>query len=202
MTRPTAQPVWDRPADQVRDAFGRQADQIRANGDLNYQAIQRGIAKAWIRAKTQLDQLAAQSGTDKTADLADAKARAFGLPDILKGATAAEAASITMSFRDAQQRASQLESPGDIQELYDTAKQSGDELLVRAVANRAMAFNLDTVSGDYLASHPQQAQALQDLRELTRPLSAAAMFEFLAPTPSELAGLAPFQIEALADGAS
>lgn len=199
-------PSWDRPADKIRADLGTQVDRIRNRKDLNAAAAKSLIAQKYVAAQGQMAALSSDAPQAKAAQIASAKRAAFGIDDLTKDGTPAEAAALAMNFRDAQQRAAQLATPEQASALYDTANQSGDELLTRAVGNRAVSDPLlgaDDVADTYLASHPDQAVAVAALNDLlTVTMDAAQMFEYILPKPSELGSMNDSQIAAAANTAN
>lgn len=199
MSTPTTA-TWDRPADRLRDSFQTQLDAIRSRTDLNDSGKRARIAKAYQPVKAKMDALAGSSATDKTAAVAQANRTLYGIDDILASASPADKATVAISFRDAQDRAAQIGYDANAaQILWDSAARSGDELLARAVGGYCLDNRLSDVADQFLATHPTQAQALNDLAALQRTTNGgAALFEFILPTPSELSGLTDYQIAALA----
>jgi len=197
LDNPTA--VWDRPADTVRDGLNQQMERIRGHSELSTDAMLSLVAAAYLKGKAQLDGMNANNPAQIAAQVAAVKRKAFGIDDLLAGASQADKATMAMSFRDAQQRAAQTTTSSEAQTLLDLANQSGDELLARAVGNHAMAsMDMRDVTESYLTNHPAQAAALDELQQLQQPASAATMFEFVAPKPPELSGMSDGQIVAYA----
>jgi len=135
----TADPiVWDRPADKVRDDIERGIQRIRDQRGLSPDASRSVIATAYVKGKALLDSMNTASPAQRAADLAAAKRAAFGADDLLRGTSETDKAAVMLSFRAAQQRAAQLSTAAEARALLDTAMQTGDELLTRAVGNHAM----------------------------------------------------------------
>lgn len=200
----TADPiVWDRPADQVRNGINRQVQRIRDQRGLTPEASQALMAAAYLKGKAQLDGMNTANPAQRAPLLAAAKRAAFGVDDLLKGTSETDKAAVMLSFRDAQQRAAQLSTAGEARALLDTAMQTGDELLTRAVGNHALSsMDMGDTAQTYLDSHPAQAQAVQALADLQQPLSMAVLWEFVTPKPPELSGLTDYAIADLAAKAS
>lgn len=199
MTNPTSQTAWNRPADLVRSGLERDVQRIRDRIELNPAAAQARIAAVYLKAKSAMDAMNAANPAKRAADLATAKRNLFGIDDMTAGASPADRASMAMSFRDAQQRAAQLTTPGEAQALLDLADQSGDELLARAVGNQAMTgMGMADVAQNYLAARPRQAQAYDALRALTKMGSIAEILEFALPKPPELTQVSDNQLAAMA----
>jgi len=201
LDNPTA--VWDRPADTVRDRLNQQIERIRGHSELSTEASQALMAAAYRKGKATLDGMNTANPAQRAADLAAAKRAAYGVDDLLRGTSETDKAAVMLSFRDAQQRAAQLTTAGEARDLLDTAMQTGDELLVRAIGNCALSsLDMGDVAEAYLDAHPAQAQAVQALADLQQPLSMAALFEFVCPLPPELSNLTEYSIADLAANAS
>jgi len=195
--------VWDRPADQVRNGINRQVQRIRDQRGITPEASQALMAAAYLKGKAQLDGMNTNNPAQIAAQVAAAKRKAFGIDDLLTGASQADKSTMAMSFRDAQQRAAQTTTSSEAQTLLDLANQSGDELLARAVGNHALSsMDMGDTAQAYLDAHPAQAQAVQALGDLQQPLSMAALFEFVCPLPPELSNLTEYAIADLAAKAS
>jgi len=195
--------IWDRPADQVRNGINRQVQRIRDQRGITPEASQALMAAAYLKGKATLDGMNTANPAKRAADLAVAKRAAFGIDDLLTGTSETDKAAVMLSFRDAQQRAAQLSTAAEARALLDTAMQTGDELLTRAVGNHAMtSLDMGDTAQAYLDSHPAQAQAVQALADLQQPLSMAALFEFVCPLPPELSSLTEYAIADLAANAS
>ncbi len=198
MTNPTTT-EWNRPADKIRAGLERDVQNIRDRIELNPAASQARIAAVYLKAKTAMDAMNTANPAKKAADVAAAKRNLFGIDDITTGTTPADRAAMSLSFRDAQQRAAQLTTSAEAQALLDLADQSGDELLARAVGNQALSgLGMDDVATTYLAARPRQAQAAEALRGLTRMGSIADILEFVLPRPPELSQVSDNQLTALA----
>ena len=201
MTSPTTT-GWNRPADQIRTNLDNAVQQIRNKNALSIEARRTLIAAAYTKARAQMDALNSANPGKQAADLAAAKRRLFGIDDLTSGASPADRATMSMSFRDAQQRAQQLTSPAEAQALLDLADQSGDELLARAVGNQAMTgLGFDTVADNYLAARPKQQAAVDALQGMQRTGTMAEILEFVLPKPIELSSLHDSQIAAAAASA-
>jgi hypothetical protein len=198
-------PAWDRPADKVRSDLASQVQAIRNRKELQPAAARSLIAQKYVAAKQKMDAMSAAAPSDHLAQVAAAKRSAFGIDDITAGSSPAEQTAHAMSYRDAQQRASQLGSAAQARALFDTANQSGDEHLVRAIGNRAITdpfLGAQDIAADYLTSHPTQATAYNNLQQLlTKAPDAASLFEYITPRPSEISNLSDNEISNLAGAA-
>jgi hypothetical protein len=194
--------VWDRPADEIRGDAERYYTSVRDNPDLTSDAKQRLIATKYVAIKQRLDALNSSEPSRKAADVETAKRAAFGIDDLLARTTPAEAAAISLSFRDAQARAAQLINAREAQNLLDTARQSGDELLVRAIGNHALnTLGMSDVADSYLACvHPDRAETVQRVAQLNQMPDFAGLMEFVCPTPAEVASMSSGQLDEMTRG--
>jgi hypothetical protein len=201
MTSPTTT-GWNRPADTIRSNLESAVQGIRNRNALSPEARRTLIAAAYTKARTAMDALNSANPGKQAADLAAAKRRLFGIDDLTAGASPADRATMAMSFRDAQQRAQQLTTSSEAQELLDLADQSGDELLARAVGNAAMSgLGFSAVADKYLANRPKQQAAVDALQGMQRMRPMADLWEFVLPKPTELSSLHDSQIAAAAAAA-
>jgi hypothetical protein len=189
-------------AETIRENAEAAYARVRNRGELTPAAIATLLARTYVDAKAQMEALAQRSGADVAAKSRRLYQSAFGIDDIA-GNNGVDRASASVSYRDAQDRVASLESPVDAGSLLTRAENSGDELLARAIAQRAFdQAPMDAGWGElldrYLASRPKAVQAVSDLLDMRTKPSVAAMFAFIISTPPELAGLAEYQIQALA----
>lgn len=193
--------VWDRPADRIRDQAEAAYNRARNNPAITTEAGLSLIAKAYIAARAGMDGLIPQSQGQRRVDLAALKRKLYGVDDLVGAASPADKATVAISYRDAQQRVAQVESPNELMYLLDNAEQTGDELLARAVGNAALSggiFGNTDVADKYLSTRPAKAAAWEQLQAASRLPDAATLFEFALPKPSELAALNDSEVAALA----
>jgi hypothetical protein len=182
--------TWDRPADRVRDNLDRRVQRHRDNTSLNAEARDAFIAEEYLSAKRQMDEISKATAADRAQKVAAAKRRVFGVDDILgSAASATDRATAAISYRDATDRASKLSNQAEAQEMLDSAERSGDDILARAVAAWAVDRGVQSVADRYFDTRPQQSQALGEYMNALQPTKggAADLFEFVLPTPSEVA---------------
>lgn len=191
--------TWHRQADKLRDNAERQYQRVRDNKSLNLEAVRAFMAKIYLQLHDDMEVVARQSGVASQDQVAALNRRVFGVDDLLAKASAADKATVSISLRDAQDRANRIETPGEADSLYQTAVQTGDELLVRAVGSMALTSpGYADLAERYRSDHPTQADAWRQLLEISTPQSVASVFEFVTPMPPELASLRPSEIPALA----
>jgi hypothetical protein len=116
-------------AEQIRQRYNRQVEEIRARRDLSDDGRKRQLAAAKVTAD-------AQFRTIRERDAADLDIRRTGLVHRLFGRTSTNGAD-ALSVRDALTRASAAKTPSDAENLLRMARLSGDDVLGRAVAAHA-----------------------------------------------------------------
>jgi len=198
----TGQVVWNRPADKLRDAAEAAYSRIRSARALSEYAKRSQIAAIYLKLKEDMAAEQSRAGVASAADLDLIKRRLFGIDDLVRGASGAEAATVSISFRDAQSRAEQITTERDATELLQRANMTGDELLARAVGNQLVILaGAGVPVGDtldaYLDQRPQKATAFAAYAQASAPTSLAGLFEFAVPSPSEVQGLSQNQLDAL-----
>lgn len=195
-------------ADQIRTTFNDQAAAVRLRPELNTRAMRVLMAQAYVKAKAKMDALAATATETGTTTLASLTRAAFSIDDIA-GSNPVDRAAASVSYRDAQDRVAAIESADEADALLTRAEDSGDELLARAIAQRAYAeqgngFWSDSrwieVLNRYVSTRPVAFAAIEALmaKALAVP-QLGDMWAFVLPAPSELTGMQDFQIAALAD---
>ena len=185
----------------IRENLTALVDQIRTKPDLNPDAAQCLVARAYLKAKAAMEALNTGITSDTDARKRVLTAQVWGVDDIA-GTNAVDRAAAGVSYRDAQDRAAALESPQDALNLLATAERSGDELLARAVASQADIMKWDDVAGQYFAARPAKAQALAELHQLSPSLAsmnATDIFMYALAKPSGLQSVNDFRIQQLAD---
>jgi len=188
-------------ADKIREDAARTFDQIRNRGELNADAIAILLARSYLTLKGKMDLLAQTTGQDNSATVRRLTQTAFGIDDLAGNAVDRAAASV--SYRDAQDRVAKLEQPNEAAALLERAENSNDELLARAIAQRAFeqrSFDpsWSDLLDEYLATRPKAQAAVGALLAGSAAPQIRDLFAWVLPVPSELAGLGDVQIAALA----
>ncbi len=188
-------------ADKVREDAARTFDQIRNRGELNADAIAALLARSYLTFKQAMDKLAQTTGQDNSATVRRLTQAAFGIDDL--AGTAVDRAAASVSYRDAQDRVAKLEQPNEAAALLERAENSSDELLARAIAQRAFeqrSFDpsWSDLLDEYLATRPKAQAAVGALLAGSGAPQIRDLFAWVLPVPSELAGLGDVQIGALA----
>ena len=193
-------------ANDIREAAEAGYSRYRNNGNLSQAGILQGIATAYLDAKTKMDALQASATTGATANLNALMTKVFGIDD-LAGSDAASRAAVSMSYRDALDRAQTCETPDDALSLLARANTTGDELLARAVAQVAWSNGAIGAWADVLdtfaSTRPAQERALGQLYDLnSKKIFAVDLFAFVLVKPTELTPYGDYQIEGLANPGS
>jgi len=116
-------------ANAIGMRFNSDVTRIRESSDLTAEAKQRHIAERYDKARAEMTEL--RSGWEKkAADREKALTR-----DLFGSSTAV--GSDAISFRDAADRATQLDRPSDALAMLRPAGNTGDTVLARAVAQHA-----------------------------------------------------------------
>lgn len=189
-------------AEQIRSTAAAEYQRISSRGDLTVPAIQVLLARAYVKGKSEMDALRERTSSTSTANSRHFYQAAFGIDDIA-GASGVNRASASVSYRDAQDRVASLDSPQAADYLFTRAENSGDELLARAIAQRAYDEGQFLGWGDildrYLATRPAAQRAVNELLNArSNSMSASNLFAFVFIPPAQLGGLADYQIQALA----
>jgi hypothetical protein len=179
----------------------------RSNGEMTPDAILARLAQAYVRASDDMDALKAGSTGSNEARKSELIRQVFGTAGVQ-----GDPASLAMSARDAAERVAQVDV-SDVHgalALLQRAEMIGDEVLARAVAAAAYGNPLGSwgqVLDQFIQSRPAAARALSELAQLEQsadPFSSLNFnrnWGFVLQTPAELAGMADWQIRALAAGA-
>jgi hypothetical protein len=184
----------------IREDLNALTDKIRCRADLAPDAVQCLLARAYLKAKSDMDALNTSSTASADARRRALTAQVWGVDDIATNAVDRAAAAV--SYRDAQDRAGSLENPHDAANLLTAAERSGDELLARAVASQADTMSWDDVAGEYFATRPAKAAANAELHRLTpniANMSATDLFMFALPQLLEFGALNDYRIQQIAD---
>lgn len=191
-------------AEKVQADLRWQLEHIRNNGKLTAEGKRQQIAAVYLQAKRQLDGLKADEATKRTTQINDLRRTLFGSAGTADAQTA-------ISYRDAQERVGNLgvDDEHKAEKLLDQAMLSGDDVLVKAVIQRALDVQWANVANKYIDKHPYYGTKLEQLWHLGSASSEeinnttftnALTFEI--SKPGELGNLfADNQIEAVANGA-
>ena len=186
-------------AEALRGSTEAAIQRIRQNTDLRPEAAQRAMAKVYSEANTQMKAMEMSAAGNKATAVAKAKRDLFGIDDITRTMTPSEQVQAQMSFRDAQQRVGSISDASEAQRMLDSASQTGDEILARAIGNHALNSGMSTVAESYLGDRPNKVSAHQALSSLNPSLNAQTLFAFILNKPSELSRLGDSKIAEMAN---
>jgi hypothetical protein len=199
-------PKLDQPtadlAEAIRGRLEAKVATIRANADLSPAGRRRLVAKAYRDAETRMADLGRNFNTAAALTAQETARELFGR-NYLSGAD-------SISARDAEDRAAQLENGDQALELLNRAQRNGDHHLAKAVASVAFersqnpltAANWSPVAQAFADSNPGTASKMQQLADLRRDQTTNGLTNAIllsTPKPSELDGLNHDQIHQLAD---
>lgn len=180
----------------LQENFARKVEQINGRRALSDEAKRIEIARAYRDTRTQI-QAAGQAALDHvTAERARLSRKLFGY----EGTADAQTVIIR---RDAADRAAKLTEPHEAQQALQRAENNGDVHLAQAIAGVSFANGWTDVVHSWFDANPQAGDTARQLQELPDPNDGVyrmqhAMTYSVVP-PEELAGLADYQVDRLAD---
>ena len=138
-----------------------QLDYIRNDRKLTADGKRQQIAGVYLQAKRQLDALKADEANKRASQINDLRRTLFGSPGTSDAQTA-------ISYRDAQERVGVLgiEDQDKAAKLLDQAQLSGDEVMVKAIIQRALDLQWVDVANKYIETHPYYGEKLEQLWHL------------------------------------
>lgn len=180
---------------EILGSAGREYERIRSDATWSSDHKQRCVAQVYVAAQAEVDaslmRLAEQAAGQERRDVA----QVFGLEGL-----SGDAATLAISRRDAVDRVARLETKAEMSQLLDRATRSGDEVLARAVAERATELqDVDTVN-QFLADRPRLEEPCERLwaaQQRSDNDSMMLTFQTMAGTPAELEGLNSREVEQL-----
>ncbi len=176
-------------ADALRESHEAAAGRIRGRPELSDRGRAMLLARNYLACKSQMADLEQTAHSDDTVLRSQTERSVFGTSGL-----PGDAATIAVSYRDAQDRAATLTSPTDAAALLARAERSNDEPLARAVAahshdqaNTALG-GLDSgwtdVVDSYTASRPEASRSVNTLRSLTGATTVRDMFAHVLRPPA------------------
>lgn len=153
----------------------------------SYQSISNGL-------NTKLSDMASRAVTD---DRDDAE-RVFGIKGL-----PGDSASLVISRRDAADRVARVESREELRDLLAQATRTGDEVLARAIAERAVRDADSKTMHAFVADRPELDAAAERLWNAEQASAAGGLGigglgALSALRPDELRGMAEYEIAELA----
>lgn len=172
---------------QTHEDFSAHLKAIRDNNQLTPEGKREQITEAYNAAKTKLDDLRARADDNRNKKIGTLRRDLFGVTGTADPQRA-------ISYRDAQDRVSKLEL-GDQDKalkLLDQAEMSGDEVMTKALVQRALELKWDKVANTYIEKHPYYGTKLEELWSTQdSPLSEALLTNtatFYITAPPEVSG--------------
>lgn len=180
-------------AAEAKKAAGRY-DSIRNESMYTDEAKRWQLAVAYVQQRRRIDQELADKASKVIRTDRDDAERVFGVKGL-----SGDAASLVISRRDAADRVAAVEDRADLRELLRRATRSGDEVLARAVAERAVEMQDVTTMNQFMADRPELEAASVRLWDAQRSEheSFSYSMQLGAVRPHELSGMDRASIEAL-----
>ncbi|MFW6776261.1 hypothetical protein ACOACO_18415 [Nocardioides sp. CPCC 205120] len=177
------------------DQATRGYDMVRAKDTLSDSGKEYELALIYTRANRKLTETLEREARKVTGTDRDDAERVFGTRGI-----AGDAASLTISRRDAADRVERVEGREELRALLRQATRSGDEVLARAVAERAVREADATTMHQFVADRPDLDEAAERLWNAERADDGTFGTTMLmgAFKPSELALMSDDSIDEIA----
>lgn len=197
---PAITPDISAAAVKIQQTLADQAAGYNANQDLTAAAKQRLTAKAYVAAKSAMNDLQERWSRTAKTTVTDATTAVFGVGS----AAGADA----LSVRDADERVLRLENASEALDLMARARTNGDRVLERAIGLRAFreaqsifGSEWSNVVDEFTEQNPAAAQAMAEIRQAERQGIQDAWqqaYTFAVPKPSQIDTLHDAQINQLA----
>jgi len=180
-------------------AYQGQVSAIRGDTGLSQEGKRVRLARAYITTRDAVAQIQAGEQAANATRSDTLERDLFGLSGLADAGAA-------ISYRDAQDRAANIEDSRDALRLLKQADLSGDVHLAKAVALRALQEGWVDASSAYAASHLEIDGKMRELLSLhptgdqgiAQLLGAAA--SYVVTAPAELAAVSDQAIAGLANG--
>ncbi|MEM6109507.1 hypothetical protein AAHS21_25230 [Mycobacterium sp. 050272] len=176
----------------LKVAYRRACDNVRGDVSLSELGRQQVIARIWSNTRAEIARL-------RQLDFDSLVQRYNSLERTVFGTAGASTGADAVSFRDAVDRAGQLDSVEAAAKMLGTAELSGDAVLAKAVVMRAWESRWDVIVDKYASTHATVADKLAELVSLRKALDGIASrlggaIGASLPRPTELANLSLAQI--------
>jgi hypothetical protein len=175
---------------------------VRENAELSTDGKVRRLARAYRDASRAMNKLREDWQGKAAVDSRSLGRDLFG--------TASAVGADAISVRDADDRAARVERVGDALDLMHRAHENGDEVLVRALAQRAYRERSNPFGGGwapvldtYVEMHPEVGEKLAQLEDARRNNlrnSVTAGLIFSVPRPPELGRIPDHKLDDVAEG--
>jgi hypothetical protein len=169
---------------------------VREDRMLSDEARKWQMAVAFSQTRRTVDQRLSEMASRTVRDDRDDAARVFGVKGL-----AGDQASLVISRRDAGDRVAQVTERAELRELLRRATRTGDEVLARAVAERAVTEEDVKTMEEFLNARPELESAGERLWNANRAGGGSMLgfnMHLSALTPPELSGMGRDAIEHLA----
>lgn len=191
------QQAFNTPVEQIQATFQRNLDSIRDRRDLNPQAREVAIARAYRAARDGLARAQQNDAGRYKNQRAALERRLFGGDD----STGYNA----MSARDAREKAAQLTDPSEAKAAFQRAQRNGDLDYAKAIAAHAADLASQPIVGaawqavvaEYVQGNEHRTRAYQELADLNDPQSGLD-FTYVVAKPREINAYHDQQIDRLA----
>jgi hypothetical protein len=175
-------------------------ERIRGNKAASREGKRADLARTYLNARQRMEDIFAAEAAQHARQRRQLEARLFGSGDLV-----GDAASMTISRRDAGDRVARITKTGEALDLLHRALSSGDEVLARAVAQWAYQNRNVDVANAYLEARPQHDAAFNELWVLPsgerNPIEEARRhISFPIQKPGELDDVADMHLQSVADG--
>ena len=179
-------------AAQLQASYREKVQAIRDNPDLSAEGRQRQIADLYASTKAKLKSHREAERTKLDSRFRELEAELFVAPRPLMQ----DSATYAISVRDASDRAAQLQTPDDAQQLLRRALANRDEVLARAVVAHAMdksnsalssvAAAWEGVCGAFIAERPHLTRVVEELGEVEQMTQRDVFSPFSLPAPTDV----------------
>ncbi|MFS4506917.1 hypothetical protein ACMA46_11825 [Clavibacter sp. Sh2141] len=167
---------------------------IRADTRLTPEARNEDIRRLHAQTQAELDALRAKGDTQK-----DARIRELRLDLTSRSVLEGVDPSLTISYRDAFERAARLQDEPEAVALMAQASDSRDIPLERAILSRAYDQRWSEAINTYTAAHPVFLDRAEELWSLTNPVAFSTFVQstwddglaFRLPDPTVVTNFAP-----------
>lgn len=182
--------------DEAVAAANRAYKAERDNRDLSDEAKRRYIAGEYVRHDRDLtDRLVRMASAVVSTDRGDA-AKVFGI-----GGLRGDVANLTILQRDAADRVAAVTEHDQLRDLLARATRSGDEVLARAIAEKAVAQRDAKILNQFLEDRPHLRDAGERLwqAETAEDDSFGVTMRLVGLRPEEVGGMSVASAQALAE---
>ena len=134
-------------AEKVRADFAQKQTKIAARADLSQGAKMAALAKAALAARAAMASIEASSKSTEETRKKQLSAQLFGTEGVK---TSLDPVSMSMSARDAGDRASKITTPQEAESVLRRAQDTGDELLQLGVGSALDAARFGQGEGEHV----------------------------------------------------